>query len=230
MKTTTHRLRTLFVLAVVGASLVLVAPTPASAAATTITWEGPIGNGSPVTYEPIIFEAQVTPAGATSRVVLQRQVGNAWKDQDGWRPLPDGSVEVAWGTIERGTYNLRLRSLHGSVVSDPIQIVVKPHPTVIDATVHPWQNVVAGQRVTVAGTVTEPGATPRVVVQRKVNGTWSDRDGGPVDASGHFSIGITPSQAGHYELRVRSNGGSRWSFYPIELDVAPRPIAMPVRS
>lgn len=226
----TKHLRTLLAAALIASGMVAFAPSPAQAASTTITWEGPVGPDSPVTYEPIVFEAQVTPAGATTRVVLQQQVGEGWKDIAGWRPLPDGSVEVAWGTTQRGTYHLRLRSLHGSVITDVKTVVVKPHPTVIDASAYPWDNLVVGQKVRIGGTVVEPTATPRVVVQRKINGRWYDRDSGPVDASGHFSITIAPSQAGVYELRVRSAGGSRWSQYPIILDVAPKPIAMPARS
>ena len=223
MSSNWNRLRALLAIVIIGAGLALVAPVPASASGTTITWDGPVD--PPVTWEAITFTGQVTPAGATSRVVLQRQVPGGWTDLAGMRPLPDGSFEIAWGTLDRGTYVLRLRSLHGSVVSDTKTIVVAPHPTVITETVHPWRNITVGQKLTVGGQVIEPSATPRVVVQRKVNGKWSDRAAGPVDDSGHFEIPIAPSQVGHYELRVRSNGGSKWSLYPIVFDVSPKPMA-----
>ncbi|MCU1352403.1 MAG: hypothetical protein JWM05_1612 [Acidimicrobiales bacterium] len=66
-----------------------------------------------------------------------------------------------------------------------------------------------GQTAYVVGNVTPAGATPRVVVQRDLGGgRWSDRNAGPVASNGSFKIGIRPSQAGIYALRVRSNGGT----------------------
>lgn len=229
MPITKHPMRTLFALAIVAASLALTAPTPASAASTTITLEGPQQQPA-LTYEPIVFTGKVTPADATTRVVLQVKVTAGWSDVAGVRPWSDGSYELAWNTLERGTYTMRARSLHGSVVTEPVDVVVKPHPTVISA--YPYTRgrpVVVGQRIEVRGSVIERNATPRVVVQRKVDGKWSDRNAGIVDSSGQFSIIIVPSQVGRYDLRVRSANGTRWTLYPMAFDVAPKPVASPAR-
>jgi hypothetical protein len=218
-----RRLRTSLVMVVAGASLALGAPVPASAEAPTLTLAGPLTPA--VTYEGILFEGQVSPAGGLSRVIFQQQVPGGWHDLSGWRPDNDGSFDMPFTTYQRGTYHLRLRSPGGSVISNVIDVTVAPHPTEIMASASTGgHDIIVGQRVWVSGNVVEPTATPRVVVQRRVNGKWSDRQAGVVDAKGRFSIAIAPSQVGHYELRVRSNGGSRWSLYPIEFDVSPRPI------
>ncbi len=223
MATTTRRACTSIILAIATAGILLVAPTPASAAGTTITLTGPVSPA--VTYETIIFEGQVSPAAGLSRVVFQQQVSGGWHDLSGWSPNNDGSVELPFQTTKRGTYHLRVRSSGGSVVSNVIEVAVAPHPTEIRASVFTGgHDVVVGQKLKVTGHVVEPTATPRVVVQRLVNGKWSDRAAGAVNAKGQFSIGIAPSQVGHYELRVRSNGGSKWSLYPISFDVVPKPI------
>jgi hypothetical protein len=227
MSTTKRRVRTPFVLAIASAivavSITLVSPTPASASGTSITLTGPVTPA--VTYEAIIFEGEVSPAGALPRVIFQQEVAGGWHDLSGWQPDREGSFEAPFSTTARGTYRLRARSVGGSVLSNVIEVVVKPHPTEITASVFTGgRDVVVGQKLRVAGNVVEPTATPRVVVQRKVNGKWSDRAAGPVNAKGEFSIGITPTQVGRYELRVRSNGGSAWSRYPIVLDVAPKPV------
>ena len=57
---------------------------------------------------------------------------------------------------------------------------------------------------------------------------WSDRQAGTVDPkTGRFAIKIRPSANGLYTLRVRTNGGSRWS-QDLFLYVTPR--AVPVAS
>ena len=203
------RVRTLFVLAIVAASLALVAPSPASAAVTTITLDNPATAAR--TYETTTFRGTVTPATSTSKVFLQWQVGGVWKDIDSDLVQPDGGFELAVYPHQRGTYPVRVRSLHGSVVSDEVTFVVSPAITRIWAAVL-QQEIAAGERAWIVGVVTEPTATPRVVVQRKIGTTWSDRQAGTVDPeTGRFAIKIAPSQTGLYTLRVRTNGGSRWS-------------------
>lgn len=68
--------------------------------------------------------------------------------------------------------------------------------------------ITLGQVTYVTGSVSPARATPKVVVQRRVDGRWSDRQSGGVRSDGTFKIGIRPSQPGIYALRVRSNGGS----------------------
>lgn len=69
--------------------------------------------------------------------------------------------------------------------------------------------ITVGATAYAQGKMAPPTATGRVVLQRKVNGRWSDRDSALVDrSSGGFSIKLRPSSAGVYTMRVRSNGGS----------------------
>jgi len=80
-----------------------------------------------------------------------------------------------------------------------------------------------GTTVFVQGTVDPASLTPRVHVQRYVDGAWSDRASGEVTPStGAYKIAIKPSQAGTYKLRVRSNGGSIVSN-TVQLQVTPPP-------
>lgn len=218
MSSITRRVQSLFILTVVAASLALVAP--ASAATTTITLD-PTGERRVETYETAYLTGNVT-GGSTARIVLQRQVGGTWKDLTSAVPSPSGSFEVPLAATEPGDYLLRMRSLHGSVLSNEIDVLVVRHHTEIHAKASPTAPTV-GQRVRVDGYVVEPGATPRVVVQRKVGNAWSDRQAGAVDAKGRFSIVIQPSEATTYTLRVRSAGGSRWSE-PFQIFVQPMPI------
>ena len=88
--------------------------------------------------------------------------------------------------------------------------------------VHMTTNAITlGQVTYVAGSVTPPKATARVVVQRRTS-RWGDRQAGAVKADGTFKIGIKPSEAGIYALRVRSNGGSVVSNV-VYLRVRPNP-------
>ena len=67
----------------------------------------------------------------------------------------------------------------------------------------------AGTPVTVSGSVIPATLTPSVVLQRKVDGKWLDRNTMTVNpATGAFSRQVTPSEPGTYTLRVRSAGGS----------------------
>lgn len=65
-----------------------------------------------------------------------------------------------------------------------------------------------GRPLTIRGRVTPATLTKTVVVQRVVNGKWSDRASGPVAGDGAFAVPITPNAVGTYTLRVRSAGGS----------------------
>jgi hypothetical protein len=85
-----------------------------------------------------------------------------------------------------------------------------------------------GRPVAVDGVVSPPTTTPRVVVQRLVDGAWLDRVAAAVDpVSGAFHAVVTPSQHGTYRLRVRSNGGSVVSP-TLVLEVEPRPTSIAV--
>jgi hypothetical protein len=219
--TKTARWRVLLILAVIAAGLGLAVPTPASAAGTTITLD-PTGERRVLTYETAYLTGTVT-GGSTARLVLQRQEAGVWKDLTSTLPSPGGSFEVPFAVTEPGDYLLRMRSLHGTVVSDEIDVIVVRHPTVIRAGAYPFTPTI-GQRVAVSGQVVEPTATPRVVVQRKVGNRWSDRQAGTVDSKGRFRIVIQPSEGTTYTLRVRSNGGSRWSE-PFQIFVQAEPIS-----
>lgn len=225
MAPTTRPVRTLFILAIVAASLAVVAPSPASAASTTITVDAPPATAR--TYETTTFRGTVTPASATATVFLQRQVDGAWKDIDSDGVSVNGSFALDIYPHQRGDYLLRVRSLHGGAISNEFDLVVQPAITRIHGAVSPGE-ITQGDAAWVSGVVTEPGATPRVVVQRKVGNGWSDRQAGTVDPkTGRFAIKIRPSANGLYTLRVRTNGGSRWS-QDLFLYVTPR--AVPVAS
>ena len=226
MPTITKRLRTLFILATVAAGLALVAPTPASAAGTTITLDS-TAELRLETYETAWLTGTVT-GGSTARVVLQRQVGGTWTDLTSTVPSPDGSFRVPFAVKEPGDYLLRMRSLHGTVLSNETDLLVVRHRTEIHALASSSTPMV-GERIRIDGYVVEPSATPRVVVQRKVGNGWSDRQAGAVNAQGRFSVVIQPSEGTTYTLRVRSAGGSRWSE-PFQVFVQAKPIVMPVSS
>jgi hypothetical protein len=227
MASITRLARTVSILAIVAVSLVLVAPAPASAAGTTITVDDP--PSVVFTYEHTTISGTVSPAGATPKVFLQWQVAGVWKDIAQDAPSPaSGRFELTIYPHDRGTYPIRVRSLHGSVTSAEQALVVKPHPTEISAAATPYQ-VTLGEATRINGRVIEPTATGRVVVQRKIGAVWYDRQSGVVDAKGYFSIRIVPSEIGTYRLRVRSQHGSRRSdeFFAL---VSPRPISMPATS
>ena len=79
-------------------------------------------------------------------------------------------------------------------------ITISARPTV--------PSVRVGLTVAITGVVTPPGALSTVIVQRAVNGAWTDRASGTVGADSRFLIPITPGDVGTYTLRVRSQGGS----------------------
>ena len=80
-----------------------------------------------------------------------------------------------------------------------------------------------GLSTSVVGHVAPVGALGTVIVQRQVGADWLDRANGTVDpATGAFKVVITPSQIGHYVMRVRSPGGSVVSN-TFSLDVVPPP-------
>lgn len=205
------------------AGVALAAPAPTAAAAgTTISLEleSPVGT----TYDNTDLTGVVTPAGATRTVVIQVQVDGTWQDRD--RLAASASTGAYRGSVyphERGPMHLRVRSAGGTVVSEEVVLTVNPHRTELRAKASP-NTITVGDGTTVYGTVIEPQATPRVVVQRRLfDGRWVDRQGGPVTADGRFAIRIAPSQVGVYTLRVRSAGGSRWSE-PFTVAVQPRPV------
>ena len=217
-----RRLRTLIAMAAVGATLVLVAPMPASAASTVIALD-PV-EPFMTTYETRHIKGTVTPATASPTVFLQWEVDGVWKDIDSAHVSSgNGRYDLSIYPHVRGDYHLRVRSQHGSVTSPDFVLTAKPHTTELRAYASP-NAVGAGQQTTVYGNVIEPGATPRVVVQRKVGNGWSDRQSGAVNPkTGRFEVAIVPSEGGLYTLRVRTAGGSRWSE-PFSVSVSPRPM------
>lgn len=222
----TKSLRTALALIIATSGLVLLAPSPAQAAPSTLTLGGPITPA--VTYDSIVFQGQLSAGSGIKKAVLQEQVPGGWHDIGAWEPFPNGSIEAPFFTTTAGTYHLRLRSPGGSVISNVVEVEVVRHPTQVYAGVRTnGTDVFVGQKLWVTGSIVEPTATPRVVVQRLVNGKWSDRAAGPVNAKGEFAIAITPTQVGRYQLRVRTNGGSKWSQYPMDFDVQPKPIPVP---
>src|SRR5690606_30647958 len=128
-----------------------------------------------------------------------RLVSGRWIDRAvGPVNQTSGRYRIAITPSEHGTYTLRVRSNGGSVVSPQVQLVVKPRPTTITASLSAT-SVQVGTALQVRGTVIERDALSRVVVQRQVGGGWSDRQAGAVDQrTGRFAITITPSEAGTY--------------------------------
>ncbi len=208
--------------ALVVAALAWSSASPVSAASsTTITIV--LGAPSTTVAAPISVSGIVRAPGATPRVVVQRLVGGRWSDRAAGPVNPtSGRYRIAITPGEHGTYTLRVRSNGGSVVSPEVQLVVRPRPTTITARLTAT-SVQQGTSLQVRGTVVEPDAISRVVVQRQVGRGWVDRQAGAVDQrTGAFSVTITPSEAGAYQLRVRSNGGTKFSA-PMALEVRPRP-------
>lgn len=63
--------------------------------------------------------------------------------------------------------------------------------------------------VAVVGTLTPKTATPRLFLQRYLNGRWTDRGSVAVDrTTGNYRLPFAPSGTGSYSLRMRSAGGS----------------------
>jgi hypothetical protein len=119
---------------------------------------------------------------------------------------------------------MRIRSLAALLVAAVVWSLASPvSAATATITVVLGPSTTVGGRVSVSGVVTPHAATPQVVVQRLIDGAWSDRAAGPVNqANGHYRIVITPSQHDTYVLRVRSNGGSVVSPQ-VQLVVQPRP-------
>ena len=205
----TRRVRGALALLTIGASLALVSPARAEPAVTiTLSFEATSG----VTYESTEAHGVVTPANATPKVILQRYVDGAWQDKNIANVASSNGTFNLWMfPHDRGTYRLRVRSAGGGVVSNEVLLSIKAHTTEIHA--HPSLAVVMpGQQTGIYGTVIEPAATPKVYVQRLVNGKWLDRQSGAVNTkTGSFVVYIKPSEVAHYTLRVRSARGSRWS-------------------
>jgi len=84
-----------------------------------------------------------------------------------------------------------------------------------------------GATAYVEGDVSTDSGITDVVLQRSVDGAWSDRGGAEVDTTGHFAITLKPSSAGSYLLRVRSSGGAAVSNQ-LRLNVAPARVTISI--
>lgn len=150
---------------------------------------------------------QVTPPDATPSVVVQRQVGSAWRDVATGTVGSDGRFSVPVSPTQLVDYVLRARSAGGTITSTAVILHVTPPPTIAAALSQ--SAIVIGQPLLVSGTVRPADATGHVVLQRLVGGTWSDRQRVAVRGSdGSFVFGVVPTSATPYDLRVRSDRGS----------------------
>lgn len=153
---------------------------------------------------PAYVSGRVDPPGITSQVIVQRLVGSKWSDRASSGPLAaDGTFKVQITPSEVGTYTLRVRSAGGNLISPTLKLTVTPVPT-ISASLN-LSSVALGSPATVSGTVAPRTATSRVVLQRLVNGVWSDRGTASVNSSnGSYRLPLTASQETTYVLRVVS--------------------------
>jgi hypothetical protein len=173
--------------------------------------------------EPVAVDGTVSPATATPRVLVQRLVDGRWLDRVAAAVDPaTGAFHAVVTPSQHGTYQLRVRSNGGSVVSPTMALEVRPRPTSITASLSAT-TVRVRTPVTIRGRVIEPDALGSVVVQRLVPGGWSDRGTATVDRrTGAFAATIVPTEVATYGLRVRSPGGSVASA-PMVLEVTPPP-------
>ena len=206
--TLARRLGAALALAIGTVALAVPAPASATTSAISLTSDSP----SVVAWTNSRVQGTVSPAGLTSAVVLQKQVGDGWVDIATVKPDEGtGAYEALIFPHDAGALVLRARSAGGSVVSPELTLQVAHHPTVISATVSPSE-VVRTDTTLVYGRVIEPTATPYVVLERLVGGKWLDRSTATVDQrTGRFILRVTPQQAGTYTLRVRSARGTRVS-------------------
>lgn len=168
----------------------------AKLAASTIT----LGSTAEVTGE-------VNVPSDSINVVLQRNVGGVWTDRNTAAVNADGTFKITLKPSQTGTYTLRVRSIGGGVVSRTLTLNVTRKPEIRVVMSSP--TTAPGAPVTIIGKIDPAGATARVVLQRSVAGRWSDRAGALTNReTGEFTISVTPSTAGTYVLRVRSNGGT----------------------
>ncbi|MFN8017169.1 MAG: polysaccharide deacetylase family protein [Acidimicrobiales bacterium] len=99
--------------------------------------------------------------------------------------------------------------------ADPAPITIGAHAAV--------PTLRLGLSTSAVGTVSPAGALGKVILQRQVGSAWLDRASGTADpTTGAFKIIITPSELGHYVMRIRSTGGSVLSN-TFALDVVPPP-------
>lgn len=79
--------------------------------------------------QTVYVQGTVAPAGALSRVVVQRAVDRAWADRAaGSVDRATGAYRIAITPSQSGTYKLRVRSNGGSVWSGTIYLTVRAAP------------------------------------------------------------------------------------------------------
>lgn len=191
------------VIGVVLASVVALA-VPASAS-TTISAK--VSSTTVQVGKTVYVTGTVSLASALDRVVLQRAVDHQWVDRGSAAVNPStGTFKIAVTPSQAVTYTLRVTSPGHTIGSDRLSLRVTPPPSIsarLSAT-----SVRVGTTLYVTGTVKPASMSSRVVVQRLVGGSWSDRVAASVNRStGAYRAAITPGQTGTYVLRVRSNGG-----------------------
>ena len=109
------------VLAAVVVALMWVVSTPVEAASATIS--ATISPRSIALGQTTYVEGTVSPAGATTRVVVQRGVGGRWSDRQGGT-VTNGRFRIGIKPSQGGVYALRVRSNGGSVVSNTVYVKV----------------------------------------------------------------------------------------------------------
>lgn len=172
----------------------------------------------------VYIQGAVSPAAGTTRVVVQRNVGGVWSDRDGGGvDQTTGEFKIGLKPSSAGTYLMRVRTGDGSAASEPLTLTVVPARVTISIGLSATR-VRVGTLVQVRGVLTPRTASTRVVLQRQVDGRWSDRDSGLVDrTNGAYRVAIRPNRPGTYTLRVRTGGGSVWTRTVTLVVTAPPP-------
>ena len=132
-------------------------------------------------------------------------VGLEWFDQAAgrWEATPDEPVAVgedgAYRVTVRPVVGSTYRAVAGDVASVPVVVYVHVAVTLRASA----KTAAVGARVTLTGKARPADPGSKVVIQRKVGGTWKAIATGAIAAStGSYSVGWRPKTAGTYVLRA----------------------------
>ena len=190
-------------------------------------------NGSPISGETI---------------QLQKNINGTWTDTGIKNTTNvEGFYSISTSEGTAGIYEYRItypgRSTYAGTNSTSISVAVKP-ATYLTAAANP-STVLIGQTFTVYGYLTTTNGSPMsgetIQLQKNINGTWTDVNGGKNTTAtrGLYTISVNEGTAGIYEYRTNYTGNINYAGnystsvavtvqQPTQLTAAANPSTVPI--